>query len=53
MTETPQQATSPGETGGLPGANADPRTREVPEDETAPTVLGAGPATPEAEESGQ
>ncbi|WP_165400160.1 hypothetical protein [Motilibacter rhizosphaerae] len=42
-------ATSAGETGGLPGANAAPVTAEVADDETAPTTLAGGPATPEQE----
>jgi hypothetical protein len=33
-----EHATTPGQTGGLPGANADPRTRRVGDDETAPTT---------------
>jgi hypothetical protein len=32
----------PGETGGLPGENADPRTAELSEDERADTVAGTG-----------
>lgn len=35
----PTQAPTPGQTAGLPGANADPRTRRVADDETAPTTL--------------
>jgi hypothetical protein len=38
-TGTTGRATSPGQTAGLPGANADPRTEVVSEDETAPTTL--------------
>lgn len=38
MSEGIEHATSVGQTGGLPGDNADPRTRRVPEDELASTV---------------
>lgn len=36
------QVSGPGETGGLPGENADPRTAELSEDERADTVSGTG-----------
>jgi len=43
MTESqPQQGT--GKTGGLPGANADPRTAEVPDDQLRDTVGGGDDA---------
>jgi len=37
-------ATSVGQTGGLPGANAAPAASETPEDERKDTVDGIGPA---------
>jgi hypothetical protein len=39
---TPGRAHGPGETGGLPGANADPRTAEISDEERADTVSGTG-----------
>jgi len=41
MTETPRQATSVGQTGGLPGANADPRASTMSAEELADTVAMA------------
>lgn len=41
MTETPRQATSIGQTGGLPGDNADPRASIVSAEEMADTVAMA------------
>jgi len=43
MTSNDERATSVGQTGGLPGSNADPRTEVVSEDELADTVSGLGP----------
>lgn len=37
-TPGPAQQHGTGKTGGLPGENADPRTRELPEDELDDTV---------------
>ena len=42
MTENPERASTVGATGGLPGANADPRTAEVAADELASTLSGQG-----------
>ena len=42
MTTNEHVASGPGETGGLPGANADPRTANLSEDEKADTVAGSG-----------
>lgn len=55
MTETPpegqpQQGT--GKTAGLPGANADPRTSEAPEDQLRDTVaMGDVASLPDPDES--
>ena len=43
MTDHPH-ATSVGQTGGLPGANADPATAELSADELADTVNSGAPA---------
>ncbi len=47
MTDNQTQATSVGQTGGLPGANADPRAAELPDDQTADTVAMADVAQPQ------
>ena len=46
MTEQPH-ATSQGQTGGLPGANAHPDTTELPDDQVADTVAMSDVADPE------
>jgi hypothetical protein len=38
MTEETGRQSGPGKTGGLPGDHADPRTRELPEDQSDDTV---------------
>jgi len=40
--QQPERATSVGQTGGLPGANADPRTAEMDDLELQDTVAGDG-----------
>lgn len=44
MTTSDERATSVGQTGGLPGDNADPRTEQISDDEMADTVSGIGTA---------
>lgn len=45
-TESSSQPQGVGATGGLPGANADPRAAELPDTETRDTVAGGETATP-------
>lgn len=46
MTTQDDQPQGVGATGGLPGANADPRTAEPDEDATVDTVAATEPALP-------
>ena len=48
MTE-PEQASSVGQTAGLPGSNAHEATAVTPDDQTADTVSMGGVATPDSE----
>lgn len=46
MSESDERATGLGQTGGLPGANADDRASELTDDEAADTVGAADVAPP-------
>ena len=46
MSEPDAQPAGPGATGGLPGANADPRTEELTDDEARESAMGTEPALP-------
>ncbi len=48
MSENDTRATSVGQTGGLPGANADPRAAELPDDVADDTIMMADVAPPDA-----
>ncbi len=48
MTESDEtRAPSVGQTGGLPGANADPRASELPDDQAKDTIAMADVSTPD------
>jgi hypothetical protein len=50
VSETDEQASSVGQTAGLPGQNADPRTERITEDDKADTVSMRESVTGGAEE---
>jgi hypothetical protein len=50
MSEQPQSGT--GTTAGLPGANADPRTSDISDDERDETVATADVAPPDSDAQG-
>ena len=53
--DTPTTASGPGQTGGLPGSNADPRTSELPDDQAKDTVAtgDVGDLSTETDEGAQ